>query len=116
MSVVVLSHGMDLKLGQSLVGHSFNLLSIFIPEQLVGRINFGSKVLWMGWCPPLSTGSPTRIQEVDTSVSTSLFFPILLIKKMEVRYLAHEHSMNKSLHLHSGLSLKDPASFPKHGM
>jgi hypothetical protein len=34
-----------LKLGQSFVGYSLNLCSIFIPENLVGRTNFESTVL-----------------------------------------------------------------------
>jgi hypothetical protein len=54
---LVLVHGMDLKLGQSLVGHSLNLCSILISVLLVGRTNLGMKVLWVGWCPYASTGS-----------------------------------------------------------
>jgi hypothetical protein len=38
---------MDLKLGQSLVGHSLNLCSIFILAPLVGRKIWGLKVLWV---------------------------------------------------------------------
>ncbi|KRY63611.1 hypothetical protein T4D_14450 [Trichinella pseudospiralis] len=34
---------MGLKLGQSLVGHSLSLCSIFVPAHLVGRTNFGLK-------------------------------------------------------------------------
>jgi hypothetical protein len=33
-------------LGQSLVGHSLNLCSIFILVHLVGKTNFGSKICW----------------------------------------------------------------------
>ena len=57
---------MGLKLGQPLVGCSLSLCSIFIPVHLVGRINFGLKVLWVG-CLFLSTGSPTWLQEVSPS-------------------------------------------------
>ena len=41
-----------------LVGHSCNLCSIFIPVHLIGKTNFGSKVVWVGWCLRSSTGSP----------------------------------------------------------
>ena len=39
---------------------------------LIDRTNFGSKVLWMGWCPYLSTGGPAWLQEVASSGSISL--------------------------------------------
>ena len=39
---------MGLKLGESLVGYSFSLGSIFVHEYLVGKTHFGSKVLWVG--------------------------------------------------------------------
>jgi hypothetical protein len=42
---------MGLKLGHLLVVHSFSLCSIFVPIFLLDRTNFGSKVLWVGWCP-----------------------------------------------------------------
>lgn len=54
-------------MGQSLVGHSLNLCSIFISAHLVDRTNFRPKGLWEGWEPPLSPGSPTWIQEVAIS-------------------------------------------------
>ena len=56
---LVLAFEMGLKLDQLLVGHSFSLCSIFVPAFLVDRTNFGLKVLWVGCCPYLSTGSPT---------------------------------------------------------
>ena len=46
-----LYHGMGLKLGQSLVDYFFNLCFIFTPTDPVGRRNYGSKILWLGWCP-----------------------------------------------------------------
>jgi hypothetical protein len=52
-----------------LVGHSFCLYSIFVPVHLVSRINFGTKVLWIGYCPYPSTGSPVCLQVVATSIS-----------------------------------------------
>ena len=52
-----LSHGMSLKLGQSLVSHSLNFCSIFTPAYLVDKRNCGSKVLWLSWCPSPSIGS-----------------------------------------------------------
>jgi hypothetical protein len=54
VSGLALSHGICLKLGQSLVGHSLNLCFIFITACLVGRTNFWVKVLWVGWSPPPS--------------------------------------------------------------
>jgi len=38
---------MGLNLGQSLAGHFLSLCFIFVPEHLVGRKNFGLKVLWV---------------------------------------------------------------------
>ena len=55
---LVLAHGMGLKLGQSLVDLSLGLWSIFVPAHLVGKTHFGFKVLWVGWYPYPSTGSP----------------------------------------------------------
>jgi hypothetical protein len=52
----LVANGMVLKLGQSLVSHSLTLRNIFVPEPLVDKTNFVSKVLWMGWCPYPSTG------------------------------------------------------------
>jgi hypothetical protein len=71
------------QIGLLLVGHSLSLRSIFVPiflffgggvdfsrhgfsaRQLptffVDRTNFGSKVLWVGWCPYLSMG----LQEIS---------------------------------------------------
>lgn len=46
--------------------------SIFIPAHLVGRINYGLKILLVGWCPPLFTWSPAWLQEVATSDTVSL--------------------------------------------
>jgi hypothetical protein len=57
-------HGMDSKSDQSLVGHSFNLCSIFVPAFLLDRSNFGSKMLKMGWCPHPSTGGCYLTTEV----------------------------------------------------
>ena len=42
---MVLVHGM----GQSFVGYSLSLWSIFVPVLLVDRTHFGSKVLWVVW-------------------------------------------------------------------
>jgi hypothetical protein len=49
--------GMGLNMGQSLVGHSLSFCFIFVLEFLVSRKNCGWKVLWVGWCPYLSTES-----------------------------------------------------------
>lgn len=38
--------GMDPKLGQALVGHSFCLCFIFVPAFLLDRNNFGLKDPW----------------------------------------------------------------------
>ena len=58
-------HGMSLKLGQSLVAHSFSLCFIFLPALLVDRTNFGSKICgWVGapisllWTPPYHRNHP----------------------------------------------------------
>ena len=72
MSGIGPCHGMSLKLGQSLVGHSLSLCSIFVSACLVGRAHIlGSKVLWVFWCPYPSTGSPALLQEVVTPGSIS---------------------------------------------
>lgn len=69
---LALLYEVGLKFVHSLVGYSFNLSSIFIPVYLVGRDIFGWKVLWVGCCPPPSTGNPAWLQEVAISVSLSL--------------------------------------------
>ena len=48
---LVLGHGIGLNLGQSLVGHSLYLYSIFISAHFVGRTHFGSKALWVVFFP-----------------------------------------------------------------
>ena len=35
-----------------------SLCPSFVPEYLVRKTNFGSKVLWVDWCPPHSSGKP----------------------------------------------------------
>ena len=47
------------KLGQSLLDHSLSPCFIFVLVFLLGKINFGLKVLWVDWYFSLSTGSPT---------------------------------------------------------
>ena len=65
----VLAHGMDLKLGQLLVGPSLSLCSIPCACILVNRIHFGLKVLWVDWCLYYSTGVPAWLQKVISSGS-----------------------------------------------
>jgi len=43
--------------------HSLNLLSIFISAYLLGRVNLGSKIMWVDY--PSNVG-PTWLQEVTT--------------------------------------------------
>lgn len=56
----MLVHGIGLKLGQLLVGHSLCLCSIFVPAFL-DRTNFGSK--FCGWVGAHLLG-PARLEEV----------------------------------------------------
>jgi hypothetical protein len=42
----------------SLVDRFLDLCSIFIPAHLVGKANFGSRVLWLAWCSPPPSGNP----------------------------------------------------------
>jgi hypothetical protein len=51
---LVLAHGM----GLILVSHFLHFFSIFVPAFLVDRKQFGSKVVWVGWCSYPSTGVP----------------------------------------------------------
>lgn len=41
---MVLAQGMDLNLGQSLVGHSLSLCSVFVPEHLLARHILGRRL------------------------------------------------------------------------
>jgi hypothetical protein len=41
-----------------------SLIHPVVPAFLVDRINFGLKVLWVGWCLYCSTGIPAWLQEV----------------------------------------------------
>jgi hypothetical protein len=68
----MLAHGIGLKLGRLLVGHSLSfLLHAQVPEFLVDRINFMSKVLWVDWNTYHITGVPAWLQEVASSGSIS---------------------------------------------
>jgi len=53
-----LPHGMALRLGLSLVDPFLSLCPSFVLVFLEDRTNFGLKVLWVGWGPYLSSGSP----------------------------------------------------------
>jgi hypothetical protein len=66
---MILAYRMDLKLGHLWVGHSLRLCGVFV-SVVVGRTNFGLKVLWVGWYPLPSIGSPAWLSEVVTSGST----------------------------------------------
>jgi hypothetical protein len=70
VSGIVFAHGMGLNLGLSLVGHSLCLCSIFVPEYLGVRTNFGQS--FCGWVAVLiPSGSPAWLQEVATPGSIS---------------------------------------------
>jgi hypothetical protein len=65
----VLAHGKGLELVQLLVDYSFSLCSIFAPIFLLDRTYFGSKVLWVGWCPYLSTGGSARYLKMNLDLT-----------------------------------------------
>lgn len=44
---MALAHGMDIKLGQALVGHSLCLCPILVHVPVVGRTHFRLQVLWV---------------------------------------------------------------------
>ena len=71
LSGVAVSQGMSLKLGQSLVSLFLKFCFIFTHVPLVGRKNCGSKILWLDWCPNLSTGSLFCLLEMAISGSIS---------------------------------------------
>jgi hypothetical protein len=54
---------MGLNLGQSLVGHSHSLCSIFVPEHLVGKSHFVLKVFGVGFYPYPSTTRAVAVPE-----------------------------------------------------
>ena len=64
MLETVLDHGMGFKLGLLLVGHSFSLCSLFVPEFLVDLTNLDINV--SGWCLYPFTGGPAWLQEVGS--------------------------------------------------
>jgi hypothetical protein len=70
----LLSYGMGLKLGQSLVSYFPSLCSIVIHAYLVGKTNFESKVLWVNWCSPPFSESLAWLQKMATSVSIPLWW------------------------------------------
>ena len=55
---------MGQRLGRLLVGHAFSLYSVFVLVFLLDRTRFGSKVLWVDWCPYSSLGSLVWLREV----------------------------------------------------
>ena len=58
----MVTNGMSLKSGQLMVGHSFSLCSVFVPEFLLDRTNFGPTFVgWVGvFTPPLVVLSDYR--------------------------------------------------------
>ena len=58
---------MGLNLGQSLVGHSLSLCSLFVTIHIVVRVQFGAKVFWVVCCPYPSSGSFAWLQEAGSS-------------------------------------------------
>ena len=72
---------MGLKLGRLVVANSPVFVPPLVPAFLVDRINFGLKVLWVGWCPYLSIGVPAWLQEVASlgSISPQLRSPPLIL-------------------------------------
>ena len=58
---------MGFKLGRSLVGHSFSLCFIFVHAFLIVRTHFGSKIVWMSWCPYSTTEGPAWLQGMVSS-------------------------------------------------
>jgi len=68
-------HVMDFNLDWSLDGLSFILCSIVVPEFLLYRTKFVSRVLKVGWCSHLFTESPVsyrRQRKGGTSVGERL--------------------------------------------
>jgi hypothetical protein len=66
-----LSVKVEITLDRLLVDHSLSLCSISDSAFLVDRTKIGSKVLWVGWCLHLSTGSSAWLQKMATSGSMS---------------------------------------------
>jgi hypothetical protein len=62
---------MGLNLGQSSVGFSLNLYSIFDPAHLLSMTHFVSKALWMVHCLYPFTGCPSWLKKV--AISGSIF-------------------------------------------
>jgi hypothetical protein len=83
----VLAHGIGLKLGTLLFGHSLSLCSSPVVSFLIDRIDFESKVLWVGlcylsvhWCSCLATGGGLFDFHVPNAVviPTDSWVPVLL--------------------------------------
>jgi len=72
------SPGMDLKLDQSLVGHSHKLCTAPpLQHILTGRTDCRPKVLWLGWSPSLTPGNLAWLQKTASlgTVSFSTWSP-----------------------------------------
>ena len=68
----MLAHGMGLKLGQLLVGHSLSLSALSpVPVFLVERINFGFNIMWVGWYFYSSIGVPVWLLDMVSLDSIS---------------------------------------------
>ena len=70
------SHGMNLKLDQLLVGLSNYFYATLTTEHHVGRTNFSTKVLCLGWCPNTYTVSITWSEEI---VGSGFIYSIVCI-------------------------------------
>lgn len=62
------SNSKEFKLGQALVCLAHNVCTIFDTTHLVGRINYRSKVLLLGWCFSPSTESLRILLEMASSI------------------------------------------------
>lgn len=65
------SHIMNLKLDHSCADYSHKLWRAIAPTCFTGRTGYRLKVLWLCWCPCLTTRSLTWLQKMTGSGSTS---------------------------------------------
>lgn len=67
MSGWAYSHGIALRLDQSLVGHVHKFCSTFTSMQCKDRTNCTSKILWLHRCPSPTIGSLACLQKMASS-------------------------------------------------
>lgn len=68
---------MGLRLDQSSIGHSLNLLATFTPAHPTDRVDCKSKAMWLGWLPTPFTWSLASHRRWPVQATHQLLLAVL---------------------------------------